>query len=165
MFDLPKESNGMVLKFLDASSAYNGQYFCEATRGPLKAESNRTTYTFFGSYQTVISVHPSFPTEYQSKTQFLTCEISSALQETGHISWYYNRDNQTKYRLNNAEKSPWPSDITFYVVKSERKKSVLELVYASDEYNGEYYCIVTYGDDKQKASKSAQYKYRGMCRM
>ncbi|XP_063688287.1 uncharacterized protein LOC134821464 isoform X2 [Bolinopsis microptera] len=157
MFEMSEVRNSTV-SFLYASGEYNGDYYCIVSKIGLTAQSNSATYRYGGSDSETFIVEPSFSSSTQSTTQTLTCQTDDLLAETPEIEWFYHKDNRTKYNLNNNEYAPYNLNL-FNIYSEGVRKSVLELVYASENYNGEYYCIAKFSEQKQTSSRSAVYKY------
>ena len=159
MFEMSEVRNSTV-SFLYASGEYNGDYYCIVSKIGLTAQSDSATYRYGGSDSEIFIVEPSFSSTTQSTTQTLTCQTDDLLVETPEIEWFYHKDNRTKYNLNNNEYAPYNLNL-FNIYSEGVRKSVLELVYASENYNGEYYCIAKFSEQKQTSSRSAVYKYAG----
>ena len=157
MFEI-SETRNTTLTFNDASHEYDGQYYCIVSKNGLQAESKIAVYRYGGNTSDIFVVEPSFPTFIQSSNQTLTCQTdSSSLEDPPDIHWYYTPDNRTKYNIENNEWVPY--NLGFFNIFSERYKSVLELVYASADYNGEYYCVAAFGEERQSFSKSGRFLY------
>ena len=157
MFEMSEVRNS-TLYFLYASNEYNGEYYCVVSKNGLSAESERATYIFGGSDSNIFVVEPTFTTATQSTSQTLTCQTSASLNEPPVIEWFYLRDNKTKYSLTDQEYAPY--DLSFFNIHTEGYESVLELVYASKDYDGEYYCVAKIDDQRQASSHSAVYIYK-----
>ena len=160
MFEMSEVRN-TTISFIYASKEYNGEYYCIVSRNGLSAQSDSAVYKYGGSDSEIFIVQPSFPSTTQSTTQTLTCQTDPYLTEKPVIEWFYHKDNKTKYNLNNNEYAPY--NLKFFHISSEAEgnKSVLELVYASEKYNGEYYCIAKFSEQRQSSSRSAVYNYEG----
>ena len=161
MFEMSEVRNS-TLSFIYASGEYNGQYYCIVSRNGLSAQSDSAVYSYGGSNTEIIfSVEPSFSSSTQSTNQTLTCQTDSSLSEKPKIEWFYHKDNKTKYNLNNNEYAPYNLKFFNIYTQAEGNRSILELVYASAQYNGEYYCIAKFSEQRQSSSRSAVYNYDG----
>ncbi|KAL5251182.1 hypothetical protein ACHWQZ_G016778 [Mnemiopsis leidyi] len=158
MFEMSEVRN-TTISFIYASKEYNGEYYCIVSKNGMSAQSDSAVYRYGGSDSEIFIVQPSFPRATQSTTQTLTCQTDPYLAEKPEIEWFYHKDNKTKYNLNNNEYAPYNLNFFRILSEAEGNKSVLELVYASEKYNGEYYCIAKFSEQRQSSSRSALYNY------
>ena len=159
MFDILAESRNATLDFLDASSVYNGQYYCVLSCNDLREMSPRAVYKFGGNDSSVFITEPTLPTGMQTESQTLTCETDPNAKELPTIEWHFSPDNKTRYNLGANEYAPY--NLTFFSIETEDHISKLRLIYASSGYNGEYYCVAMFNDNRQSSSRSASYVYNG----
>ena len=159
MFEL-SETRNTTLNFIAASAEYNGVYYCVVSKVGLSRQSLNAVYRYGGSPSSVFVVEPSFAEATQSSFQTLTCQTDPSLSQPPDIQWLFNPRNKTHYNIGNHEYAPY--NLHFYNINSVRDTSVLQFVYASAEYDGEYYCEARFSEDRQHNSKSAFYKYSGL---
>lgn len=158
MFELGEVRNS-TLEFIYASNEYNGEYYCKVSKNGVSAESKRALYKYGGVDNfSVFVVEPAFTTPTQSSDARLTCQTKETLSSTPTLHWFYNPDNKTKFNISNNEFGKYNLDM--FDIKVEGNRSVLEFVYGSVDYDGEYYCIAMV-DTQMFVSRPAPYRYAG----